>query len=264
MTNKLFTINRFFDHSCLLCIRGRDNSQAEQTETRKTSLAVKNDIFPCDFSIPIVGSIPRHLFSSSILSPVITVHSEQMSVNGYNGVFSTGGGVNGGSVGHGNGGGPPGRPRSRNAVPVIRSRGVITKDICCYGCGEVVTANVTITSCQCTFCDDCMQQFMGTNDHCPSCGTKTESTDFSEVCVTNYADGVETIDKDDSVMDAIMAFSAKEGSLTHQQMARNLFREFEKHDRRSSFVIRQLSNQASKYQVTGKMPAVATRRLWFD
>ena len=158
------------------------------------------------------------------------------SVGGFSMGFSAGGGYDGNG---GGGGGPP-------DGPVIRSKGILTTDICCYGCGDVLSAKVTITSCQCTFCDDCMERFMGNSDNCPSCGMKLISSQFAEVAVADYKDS-QTFDKDNSIMDAIMTTASKDGSIDMHQMAANLMREYAKHEKRNQFILKQLSNQECKF-----------------
>ena len=158
------------------------------------------------------------------------------SVGGFSMGFSTGGGYDGNGVGGG----------EQPDGPFIRSKGILATDICCYGCGDVLSAKVTITSCQCTFCDDCMERFMSKSDSCPSCGMKLISSQFAEVAVADYKDSP-TFDKDNSIMDAIMTTTSNDGSIGMHQLAANLMREYTKHEKRNQFIFKQLSNQECKF-----------------
>lgn len=90
-----------------------------------------------------------------------------------------------------------------------------------------------------------MSRFMVGNDACPSCGTQTTSESFSEVAIVNFADEA-AFDKNHSVMDAIFTVPPGQTMVTLDQMAKNLIGEYEKHEKRTNFVICQLSKQACK------------------
>jgi hypothetical protein len=167
-----------------------------------------------------------------------------MSVNGFDMGSPTGppaGAFGGTGIGAGTSTAAMGRP-----VAVIRGNGIVAHNVCCYGCGNSLVAKAMIMNCQCTFCEDCMSQFMGNSEHCtcPSCGTKT--TFISEVAVSNLADA-DTFDKDSSIIDEILTTSHRKGFITLDQMCSNLLREYEKHDRRTSLLFLQMSKQNRKF-----------------
>ena len=163
------------------------------------------------------------------------------SVNGFSVGFSAGGGYDGNDRGGGREGGPSGGP-------VIRSKGILASDICCYGCGEAVSAKVTITSCLCTFCEDCMERFMTNSNNCPSCGSKMKSSEFAEVAIANFRDA-SVFDKDLSIIDSIMTTTSSDGTISVQQMVMNLYREYDKHEKRARLIFNQISTQACKFVV---------------